>query len=168
MDKPMFKRVNAPRPPMDFGLLKVRKMTIKPAEAIIYKEDSKGRNSVDWTRQTHDKMIETTKGTDLKQIRSLSKYFFQTNGVYARAVRYLADIYKYDFLLYPNLDLDLEMTDEFSDKILKKFNVLLEHFDNSAIQLMCRKWANAVCIEGCYYGYICDDVNDKLTPRPFP
>lgn len=168
MDKPMFKRVNTPRPPMDFGLLKVRKMTIKPAEAIIYKEDSKGRNSVDWTRQTHDKMIETTKGTDLKQIRSLSKYFFQTNGVYARAVRYLADIYKYDFLLYPNLDLDLEMTDEFSDKILKKFNVLLEHFDNSAIQLMCRKWANTVCIEGCYYGYICDDVNDKLVVQDLP
>lgn len=168
MDKPMFKRVNAPRPPMDFGLLKVRKMTIKPAEAIIYKEDTKGRNSVDWTRQTHDKMIETTKGTDLKQIRSLSKYFFQTNGVYARAVRYLADIYKYDFLLYPNLDLDLEMTDEFSDKILKKFNVLLEHFDNSAIQLMCRKWANTVCIEGCYYGYICDDVNDKLVVQDLP
>ena len=168
MDKPMFKRVNAPRPPMDFGLLKVRKMTIKPAEAIIYKEDTKGRNSVDWTRQTHDKMIETTKGTDLKQIRSLSKYFFQTNGVYARAVRYLADIYKYDFLLYPNLDLDLEMTDEFSDKILKKFNVLLEHFDNSAIQLMCRKWANVVCIEGCYYGYICDDVNDKLVVQDLP
>lgn len=168
MDKPMFKRVNTPRPPMDFGLLKVRKMTIKPAEAIIYKEDSKGRNSVDWTRQTHDKMIEVTKGTDLKQIRSLSKYFFQTNGVYARAVRYLADIYKYDFLLYPNLDLDLEMTDEFSDKILKKFNVLLEHFDNSAIQLMCRKWANTVCIEGCYYGYICDDVNDKLVVQDLP
>lgn len=168
MDKPMFKRVNAPRPPMDFGLLKVRKMTIKPAEAIIYKEDIKGRNSVDWTRQTHDKMIETTKGKDLKQIRSLSKYFFQTNGVYARAVRYLADIYKYDFLLYPNLDLDLEMTDEFSDKILKKFNVLLEHFDNSAIQLMCRKWANTVCIEGCYYGYICDDVNDKLVVQDLP
>lgn len=168
MDKPMFKRVNAPRPPMDFGLLKVRKMTVKPAEAIIYKEDTKGRNSIDWTRQTHDKMIETTKGTDLKQIRSLSKYFFQTNGVYARAVRYLADIYKYDFLLYPNLDLDLEMTDEFSDKILKKFNVLLEHFDNSAIQLMCRKWANVVCIEGCYYGYICDDVNDKLVVQDLP
>lgn len=168
MDKPIFKRVNTPRPPMDFGLLKVRKMTIKPAEAIIYKEDTKGRNSVDWTRQTHDKMIEVTKGTDLKQIRSLSKYFFQTNGVYARAVRYLADIYKYDFLLYPNLDLDLEMTDEFSDKILKKFNVLLEHFDNSAIQLMCRKWANTVCIEGCYYGYICDDVNDKLVVQDLP
>lgn len=168
MDKPMFKRVNAPRPPMDFGLLKVRKMTIKPAEAIIYKEDTKGRNAVDWTRQTHDKMIEVTKGTDLKQIRSLSKYFFQTNGVYARAVRYLADIYKYDFLLYPNLDLDLEMTDEFSDKVLKKFNVLLEHFDNSAIQLMCRKWANTVCIEGCYYGYICDDVNDKLVVQDLP
>lgn len=168
MDKPMFKRVNTPRPPMDFGLLKVRKMTIKPAEAIIYKEDTKGRNAVDWTRQTHDKMIETTKGTDLKQIRSLSKYFFQTNGVYARAVRYLADIYKYDFLLYPNLDLDLEMTDEFSDKILKKFNQLLEHFDNSAIQLMCRKWANVVCIEGCYYGYICDDVNDKLVVQDLP
>lgn len=168
MDKPMFKRVNTPRPPMDFGLLKVRKMTIKPAEAIIYKEDTKGRNAVDWTRQTHDKMIEVTKGTDLKQIRSLSKYFFQTNGVYARAVRYLADIYKYDFLLYPNLDLDLEMTDEFSDKILKKFNVLLEHFDNSAIQLMCRKWANTVCIEGCYYGYICDDVNDKLVVQDLP
>lgn len=167
MDKPIVNRYRPQRPPLDFGQLKIRKMTVKPAEAIIYKEDIKGRGT-DFSRMDHAKMIKIVEGTDLQQIRGLSKYFFQTNGVYARAVRYLADIYKYDFILYPNLDLDLEMTDEMGDKILKKFNALLEHFDNSAIQLMCRKWAIAVCLEGVYYGYICDDVNDKLVVQDLP
>jgi len=101
-------------------------------------------------------------------MRSLSKWFAQTNGIYGRAVRYLADIYRFDFMLYPNMDLDIEITEEVSAKILKRFNQLLEHFDSSSIQLMSRKWANQVCLEGCYYGYICDDISDKLVIQDLP
>lgn len=168
MDKPMMKN-SIPKPPArDFGLLKVRKMQVKQAQVINAISESKNQNSYNFRTMDHSRMIKITQETDMKAIRALSKYFYQTNGIYARAVRYLADIYKYDFVLYPNLDLDLDVTDEFSEKILKKFNQLLEHFDNSSIQLMSRKWAITVCIEGVYYGYICDDISDKLVIQDLP
>jgi len=88
--------------------------------------------------------------------------------MYARAVRYLADIYKFDFLIYPNLDIDVEITEEFQEKVLKRLNTVLDFFDGSAIQLLSRKWANQVCLEGVYYGYICDDINDKFVVQDLP
>lgn len=168
MDTPMMKKPIPKPPARDFGLLKVRKMQVKQAQVINSVSESKGQTSYNFRTMDHSRMIKITQETDMKAIRALSKYFYQTNGIYARAVRYLADIYKYDFVLYPNLDLDLDVTDEFSEKILKKFNQLLEHFDNSSIQLMSRKWAITVCIEGVYYGYICDDISDKLVIQDLP
>lgn len=149
----------------DFGLLKVRGMKTKQAEVNIYKEKETVNN---FAKMAHDRMIQIIQGNDLTQIRALSKYFAQTNGIYARAVRYLADLYKFDFMIYPNLDLDDELEGEEPKKILKKYNAVLEHFDNSAIQLMSRKWANQVCLEGVYYGYICDDIGDKLVIQDLP
>lgn len=162
---PMIRKANEQKPNRDFGLLKVRSLKIKQSEAVIYKQEDKTTN---FARMSNDRLIKIAQGTDLTQIRELSRWFFQTNGMYARAVRYLSDIYKFDFMIYPNLDLDDELEDGETKKILKKFNEVLEHFDNSAIQLMSRKWAIQVCLEGVYYGYICDDINDKLVIQDLP
>lgn len=148
----------------DFGLLTVRKMKVKQTEAIIKGNDT----SNNFARMNHDKLIKIAQGTDLQQMRALSRWFAQTNGMYNRAVRYISDVYKFDFLLYPNLDLDDELADEKQKSILKKFNAVLEHFDNSAIQLMSRKWAMTVCLDGAYYGYICDDIGDRLVIQDLP
>lgn len=165
--------VKSSRPPIgakvgaqnrDFGLLKVRSMKIKQSEAVIKASDV----ATNFDRMSNDRLIKICQGTDYAQMRELSKYFARTNGMYGRAVRYLADIYRFDFMLYPNLDLDAELDDKDSEKIEKKFNEVLEHFDNSSIQLMSRKWAAAVCTEGAYYGYICDDINDKLVIQDLP
>lgn len=90
---------------------------------------------------SNDRLIKICHGKDMEQKRALSRWFFEQNGMYNRAVRYLSDISKFDFMLYPNLDLDKEIQDSEAEKILKKFNEVLEHFDNSAIQLLCRKWS---------------------------
>ena len=157
------------REPMNFGLLKVRGMKTKQAQAVIYNESSKQRGGVNFDRMSNDKLIKIiTDGSDIKAIRELSKWFAKTNGIYDRAVRYLSDIYRFDYLLYPNLDLDVELTDKENKAIMKNFNKLLEHFDNSAIQLMSRRWARTVCTEGAYYGYVCDDVDDKLVIQDLP
>lgn len=147
----------------DFGLLKVRQMKVKQSEAVIY---DKGKT--DFSRMSNDRLIKICGDKDMAQKRALSRWFFETNGMYNRAVRYLADISKFDFMIYPNLDLEKEIQDAESDKILKKFNEVLEHFDNSAIQLLCRKWAAQICLDGAYYGYICDDINDKLVIQDLP
>lgn len=156
----------AKRPEIDFGLLQVRKMKIKQSEAVVY--TSMDQAISQFANMSNDRIVDVVHGTDKEQIRELSKYFAQTNGLYARAVRYLSDIYKFDFMVYPNLDLNAELDEATNDKILKKFNDVLEHFDNSAIQLMARKWAAQVCLEGVYYGYICDDINDKLVIQDLP
>lgn len=160
---------NTPQKPRaeirDFGLLKVRSMKTKQSEAIVYKDRDVTSN---FSKMTNDRLIKIVQGTDLVQIRELSKYFAQTNGIYARAVRHLADIYRFDFMIYPNLDLDAELEEKENKKILKQLNVVLEHFDSSSIQLMSRKWASQVCLEGVYYGYICDDITDKLVVQDLP
>lgn len=156
------------RDPMNFGLLKVRSMKTKQAQAIIYRDSSKN-NSLNFDRMPHDRLIKIIEeAKDIKAIRELSKWFAKTNGIYDRAVRYLSDIYRFDYLLYPNLDLDSELSEKDNKNVLKNFNKLLEHFDNSSIQLMARRWASTVCTEGAYYGYICDDVNDKLVIQDLP
>lgn len=151
------------QPTRDFGVLKVRQMKVKQAEAVIY---DKGKT--DFSRMSNDRLIKVCQGKDMAQKRALSRWFFEQNGMYNRAVRYLSDISKFDFMLYPNLDLDKEIQDNESEKILKKFNEVLEHFDNSAIQLLCRKWSAQICLDGAYYGYICDDINDKLVIQDLP
>lgn len=152
-------------PYRDFGMLKVRKMKIRQSEAVIFNTSDESTN---FNRMSNDKLIKICRDKDMAQKRALSRWFFQTNGIYNRAVRYIADILKFDFMLYPNLDLDKEIQDAEAEKILKKFNEVLEHFDNSAIQLLCRKWAAQICIDGAYYGYICPDVNDKLVIQDLP
>lgn len=155
---------NPPSTVRDFGLLKVRSMKYKQSQAQVLKDNT----PVNFSRMTGEQILRIIGGTDMAQIRALSKYYAQTNGIYARAVRYLSDLYRFDFMLYPNLDLDDELEDKQQEKVLKKFNEVLEHFDLSSIQLMCRKWAAQVCLEGVYYGYICDDINDKLVVQDLP
>lgn len=149
----------------DFGLLITRRQKLKQSEAVI-KDAAKG--SMNFSRMSNDRLIQIAQGDDLQQKRALSRWFAKNNGMYNRAIRYLADVYKFDFMLYPNLDLDDELTDEKQKKVLQKFNAVLEHFDNSSIQLMARKWAMTVCLDGAYYGYICDDVSDRLVIQDLP
>lgn len=151
-------------PTRDFGTLKVRKMKVKQSEGIIY---DKVVNQ-DFSKMSNDRLIKICRDKDMARKRALSRWFFEQNGMYNRAVRYLSDISKFDFMIYPNLDLDKEIQDNEAEKILKKFNEVLEHFDNSDIQLLCRKWSAQICLDGAYYGYICEDINDRLVVQDLP
>lgn len=149
----------------DFGLLKVRSLKVKSSQMPINEFKT---TQLSFDRMTNQQLIEIINSKDIQRKRELSKWFFEKNGMYARAVRYLSDIYRFDFMIYPNLDLEDDLPEAEQKKILKAFNLVLEHFDNSAIQLLCRKWTIAVCIEGCYYGYLCDDVGDKMVVQDLP
>lgn len=149
----------------DFGLLKVRSLKVKSSQMPINEFKT---TQLSFDRMTNQQLIDIINSRDIQRKRELSKWFFEKNGMYARAVRYLSDIYRFDFMIYPNLDLEDDLPEAEQKKILKAFNLVLEHFDNSAIQLLCRKWTIAVCIEGCYYGYLCDDVGDRVVVQDLP
>lgn len=156
----------APQEFRDFGIMHANKRKIPQSQSDVFNIDGKDERGFD--RRSNEDLIKIVKGRDLKQKRQLSEYIAQINGIYARATRYIADVYRFDFMLYPNLDLDIEITDQMTKSTLKKFNLLLEYFDNSSIQLMARKWAAQVCLVGAYYGYISDDINDKLVIQDLP
>lgn len=148
----------------NFGLLKVRSMKVKQAEAIVFKEIITNN----FSKMSNERLIEIIEGNDIDSKRELSKYFAKTNGIYDRSVRYLAGLYRFDSMIYPNLDLDEEVNEATKTKILKRFNQVLEFFDNSTIAQLCRKWAYQICLEGVYYGYICTDISDKLVIQDLP
>lgn len=160
--------VAPPRQQLNFGLLKTRKRSIKQSTMPLNVSVKRGSDSANFGRQSNANLIKIIHGDDLQQIRELSKWFANNNGIYQRAVRYLADLCRFDYVIYPNLDLNIELGDKNNDKILKGLNAVLEHFDNSAVQLMCRRWAHQVCLEGVVYGILCDDIGDKLVIQDLP
>ena len=87
---------------------------------------------------------------DLTTLREISKYFYRTSGIYYRACNYLAQMYRYDWYIVP------EVYDEKTkpEKIVGDFNKVLNYLDNSYIKKTCGDIALTVLTEGAYYGYI--------------
>lgn len=154
------------RAPYDFGKLKIRGTSLRQVQSDIVRYRNVGFTRVD--TMSNEQICELITTGSIEQKRALSKWFYEKSGVYSRAVRYISDVFKFDYMLYPNLNLEDELEEKKQKAICKKFNSVLEHFDNSAIQLICRRWAQKVCSEGSYYGYICDDIDDKLVIQDLP
>ena len=87
---------------------------------------------------------------DLPTLREISKYFYRTSGIYYRACNYLAQMYRYDWYIVP------EIYDEKvkSEKIVTEFNKVLNYLDNSYIKKTCSDIALEVIRDGAYYGYV--------------
>jgi hypothetical protein len=87
---------------------------------------------------------------DLPTLREISKYFYRTSGIYYRACNYLAQMYRYDWYIVP------EIYDEKvkSEKIVAEFNKVLNYLDNSYIKKTCSDIALEVIRDGAYYGYV--------------
>ncbi len=158
------KPVNSPS--RNFGLLKSRRATIKPAENNVIRENFEGLQG--YARMSNEDILRQLESFDLNTTREISRYFFLRNGTYTRAVRYLSDLYRFDFIVYPDLELEDKLNETKQKKILKNYDNVLTYFDGSEIQLQSRKWAIEVVLQGAYYGYICDDVTDKLVVQDLP
>ena len=90
---------------------------------------------------------------DVKLLREISNFFYNTNGVYARTCNYFAFLYRYDWYIASNVK------DESADqeKVLRDFSKLLDYFDESHIKKICGDIALGVIKNGAYYGYIVDN-----------
>lgn len=84
------------------------------------------------------------------QLKAISKFFYETNGIYQRVCDYFAFLYRYDWYLVPEI-FDQEIKQE---KVLKDFAKALSFLDASYIKKVCGEIALKVLVEGCYYGYL--------------
>lgn len=84
---------------------------------------------------------------DINSLRSVSQYFFRTNGIYTRACNYLAQMYRYDWYIVP--EIYDKKTKE--DKIMSEFQKILSYLDNSYIKILSEQIAERVIVDGAYY-----------------
>ena len=104
---------------------------------------------------------------NLEQMREVSNFFYKTSGIYNRLCRYLAYLYRYDWLVTPYIngglgvaaDADMELDKNNKDKILINFFKALKYLDEFEVKRFFGEVALKVIRNGCYYGYLVPQKN---------
>lgn len=86
---------------------------------------------------------------DLKTMREISNFFYKTSGIYARIIRYLAFMYRYDWYITPYVN-DNKVKQE---KLLDGFHKGLTILDNFQVKKTLGEIALKVLLQGAYYAY---------------
>lgn len=86
---------------------------------------------------------------DLKTMREISNFFYKTSGIYARILRYMAFMYRYDWFLTPYVNEEKAK----KEKVLEGFYKGLSILDNFSVKKTLGEIALKVLQNGCYYGY---------------
>lgn len=86
---------------------------------------------------------------DLKTMREISDFFYKTSGIYARIIRYMAFMYRYDWFVTPYVNDDKVK----NEKLLLGFNNCLKTLDNFGVKKTLGEIALKVLLHGTYYGY---------------
>ena len=99
-----------------------------------------------------DKQIILTaiRDKDAATMREISDFYFETSGIYKRAVEYLAKLYRYDYYLVPHTSKSGEADKK---KVSKIFDEALNFIENSSLRKLFSSKALEVIKYGCYYGY---------------
>ena len=87
---------------------------------------------------------------DVAELRAISNFYYNLNGVYERVCNYFAYLYRYDWYVAPEINDDSVK----EEKVLKDFSKVLNFLDNSYIKKVCGDIALSVIKNGCYYGYV--------------
>lgn len=86
---------------------------------------------------------------DLPLLREISDFFYKNSGIYARILRYMAFMYRYDWYVTP-----YKNDDKISeDKFLKGFYNSLNILDNYNVKKQLGEIALKIMRHGVYYGY---------------
>lgn len=134
-------------PPIDFSKIKIGAKTLD--DAIIKLGSLRKVNSRLADKET---ILKAINRYDLKAMREISDFFYRISGIYARIVRYMAFMYRYDWMVTPYVN-DESVKNE---KILKNFYFCLNTLDNFEVKKTLGEIALQVILHGAYYGYKVD------------
>lgn len=109
------------------------------------------------TLTSKERIMNAINNRDYAFIREASNFFYETSGIYGRLVRYLAYLYRYDWMLTPYVNSDSMKP----DKVLTEFSKALNYLDNFDAKAVFGEVALKVIKNGSYYGYV---VNNDVRP----
>ena len=111
-----------------------------------------------------NEILRAIRDNDVVKLREISNYFFRISGIYSRLCRYMAYLYRYDWVVTPYINSDSLKT----EKILSSFNKTLKLLDNFNAKKFLGEAALKVIRNGCYYGYIVRINNEKTVIQELP
>lgn len=100
---------------------------------------------------------------DIETMREISEFFFKTSGIYSRLCRYMAYLYRYDWLITPYINGDSPNI----EVILKNFHKALYRLDEFGVKKTFGEIALKVMRRGCYYCYLIEG-KDKSYIQELP
>ena len=144
-DYQILNQANGSYIPVDFAKIRVGVKSV--SDAILKLGDFRKINP-----QLADKVqvLKAIHYGDLDKMRDISNYFYKISGIYQRLCRYMAYMYRYDWLVTPYYDTDSIKP----NKILDGFNKVLAYLDKFQAKKFFGQVALKVIRNGCYYGYL--------------
>ena len=122
------------------------------------------KNSLPTYQYTNKKYIyKALAENDIAELRHISNFYYNINGMYQRVCNYFAFLYRYDWYVVPEI-YDDNVKEE---KVLKDFSKALRYLDNSYIRKVCGDIALSAIKDGAYYGYIVPS-NEGLVLQQLP
>lgn len=129
----------------DFSKIKVGIKTLE--DAVINIGDLKKVNPRLADKQ---EVLKAIHNGDILMMREISNFFFKTSGIYSRLCKYMANLYRYDWMVTPYVNSDSVK----NEKVTEGFFKALTYLDNFEIKKFCGEVALKVLRYGCYYGYL--------------
>lgn len=97
-------------------------------------------------------------------MREISNFYYKTDGIYNRILRYMAFTYRYDWFVTPYVNDEKSIK---QDKLLEGFNKCLNLLDSFGVKKTLGEIALKVLRDGVYYGYKTEtDTNVLLQELP--
>ena len=108
-------------------------------------------------------VLRAIESCDYATMRDISNFFYKTSGIYSRLCRYMAYLFRYDWMVTPYIN----SNNVNNDKILETFHKVLLYLDNFESKKFFGEVALKVIRNGCYYGYIIPQ-KEKATVQELP
>ena len=145
--------------PVDYSKLKIRSQVLDDAivDLNLYKKINPNIGDKQYVLRAIDNY-------DLAQMREISDFYYKTNGIYNRILRYMAFMYRYDWYVTPYV-YDKSMKKE---KIIDGFNKCLRMLDKFQVKKTLGDIALKVLRYGAYYGYQIDLSNGSIALQELP
>lgn len=142
----------------DFSKLKVGTQTLTDAiiDYGVYKKiDNRCGDKKNVLQAIHER--------NYNELREISNFFYETSGIYNRLCRYMAFLYRYDWMITPYIS-DDKAND---DKVLLSFHKALTFLDSFNLKMFCGDVALKVLKDGAYYGYVVKK-GEKMSVQELP
>ena len=133
-------------PSVDFNKIRVGAKTLD--DAVLKLGDLRNANP-----ELADKanVLRAINTYDLRAMREISEFFYKISGIYARILRYMAFMYRYDWMVTPYI-YDEKLKNK-PDKVKEGFYKCLNLLDNFDVKKYFGEIALDVLKYGAYYGY---------------